>query len=150
MCSESHFPNIYKQYQFPAKFILPPLSQHQYAQKAEEEAWKQSSSQVISHSIHEIIFLARVSTEVYGKPPFAHSMAPFPNTEESTTTVAGKFRGYRGTPSSVADVVTAKWPRSAATATSTTAAAATDRLAADAKPTTTSNASEPASTQHRE
>ena len=93
MCSEAQFPNIYKQFQIPPKFVLPLHSQHQYAQRAEDEAWKQSSSQVISHSIHELTDLARVSTEVYGAPPLSHSMAPFSNTKSSATTLAGKFRG---------------------------------------------------------
>jgi hypothetical protein len=51
MCSKSQFPNIYKQFQIPPKFELSPEYQHQFAQKAEEEAWKKSLSQVIRHML---------------------------------------------------------------------------------------------------
>jgi hypothetical protein len=51
MCRESQFPNIYKQFQIPPKFALNAQYQHSLAQKAEEEAWKQSSSMVISSHV---------------------------------------------------------------------------------------------------
>lgn len=52
MCSESRFSNIYKQFQIPLEFVLSPQYQHQIAQKAEEEAWKESSSQVIRRILY--------------------------------------------------------------------------------------------------
>jgi hypothetical protein len=63
MCSESQFPNIYKQLQIPHEFVLSPQYQHQFAQKAEEEAWKESSSQVIRH----ILFVTNFQLEYQQK-----------------------------------------------------------------------------------
>lgn len=65
LCSESQFPNIYKQFQMPQNFDIAPQYHHQIALKAEEEAWKQSSSEVIRHMLHGIEFSVNIDRSVW-------------------------------------------------------------------------------------
>lgn len=62
--SESQFPHLFKQFNIPAKFA--PQNPRTLAQKAEEEAWKSSSSLVYSH-VNRIMahVIGGISTEMY-------------------------------------------------------------------------------------